>query len=192
MDRVSDMICNKMINAPLGKVYKRSVINKFGIRFPRGCSIAEDKSFNVVYALHIKSLALVSGCFYHYAGVALSSLSRTIRDADELEQQFVIGDNMISEALMLSELEEAYITKIKAAENFCKCRQVYSRAKRMKQRGACRKDILLGIKADCKELNREKLFYPNTVYCKKIYYPVKLRLYRLIYYVSMKLAEKAI
>lgn len=191
IEKVSNMICNKRINAPLGKVYKRSIIKEFEILFPEGCSIAEDRAFNISYAIHIKSLAVISGSFYCYAGNSQDSLSRTVRDVAELGQQFDVGDKMIKDALLSSDLEKKHLRQIEAAENFCKFRQVYSRAKRMKLRGADRKAILSGIKDDCRELNRDKLYYPNNVYCKKICLPVRLGLYWIIYFISIKLAEKA-
>ena len=62
----------------------------------------------------------------------------------------------------------------------------------MKLRGADKKEIMKGIREDCKEVNSKKMRYPKTNYCKKIYLPVKMRFYWLIYKVVMRLAESHI
>jgi len=189
--KTADMICRKQINPPIGKIYKRSILNTYNIRFPEGCSIAEDKAFNIVYALHVRSLKVVDDAFYHYSVTTQDSLSRKIRSVDELNDHFHIEQTMVDEALASSDLKIEHIERIREAENFCSCRQVYSRAKRMKLRGANKKTILSGIREDCKEINKNKLRYPKTIYCKKIYLPVKFKQYWLIYMVAMKLAERA-
>ena len=189
--KISDMICKKQINGPVDKVYKRSIINEFQIRFPEQCSIAEDRAFNISYALHIKSL-MVTDEYYYYAVVTSNdSLSRTVRSTDELLQQFGIEDDYISSALSNCDLGEPYIKQIRAADNFCKCRQVYSRAKRMNLRGADKKAILSGIRKDCAEVNTCNYFYPKTIYCMKIYMPVKFKQYWFIYKVAMSLAKNS-
>ena len=189
--KVSDMITKKKINGPVSKIYKREILNKYDIRFPIGCSISEDRAFNIAYTLHITSLRILDAVFYYAVTSGEESLSRTIRSAEELEYHFGIETDYLNNAFASSNLEDKYLRQIKAANNFCDCRQVYSRAKRMKLRGASKKEIMAGIRADCKEMNTKKMTYPSTVFCMKIYMPVKLRLYRLIYEVAMKLAQNA-
>lgn len=189
--KIAEMICKKQINAPLGKVYKRRILNEKDVRFPEGCDIAEDRAFNLKYALNINSILVASLGFYNYTEELQDSLSRTIRSTEELAHHFAIEREYIIQSLESSDLDEFNMNQIIAAENFCACRQVYSRAKRMILRGASRKDIISGIRSDCQEMNSRKLQYPKTLYCKKIYIPVKLRMYRLIYEVAKKLAQRA-
>ena len=189
--KIAEMICKKQINAPLGKVYKRRILNEKDVRFPEGCDIAEDRAFNLKYALNINSILVASLGFYNYTEELQDSLSRTIRSTEELAHHFAIEREYIIQSLESSDLDEFNMNQIIAAENFCACRQVYSRAKRMILRGASRKDIISGIRSDCQEMNSRKLHYPKTLYCKKIYIPVKLRMYRLIYEVAKKLAQRA-
>lgn len=189
--KISDLICRKQINAPIGKVYRREIMNINHICFPEGCSIVEDKVFNIAYALHIQNLRVLDDSFYHYVVTSQDSLSRSVRSAEELNEQFDIGSKALDEALCSSNLEKKYLDRIREAENFCCCIQVYSRAKRMKLRKATKEEIFSGIRNDCKEVNKKKMHYPKTNYCRKIYMPVKLRQYWLIYKVAMKLAERA-
>lgn len=189
--KISEMICKKQINGPVAKVYKRELLNKYSVRFPIGCSISEDRAFNIIYSLHIRSLKLVNEQFYFATISSNDSLSRTVRSVEELGQHFGVEADAINTAMKSVDLDNKYIQQIKKAENFCACRQVYSRAKRMILRGASRKDIISGIRSDCQEMNSRKLHYPKTLYCKKIYIPVKLRMYRLIYEVAKKLAQRA-
>ena len=188
---VSDMITKKRINGPVSKVYKREILNCNQIRFPVGCSISEDRAFNIAYSLYITSMRVLDRSFYYAVTSGEESLSRTIRSVDELAYHFRIEEKYLNHAYATSGLEDRYLRQIKAADNFCSCRQVYSRAKRMKLRGASKKEIMKGIREDCKEMNDQKLEYPKTNFCRKIYLPVKLRLYWLIYAVSMKLAKSA-
>lgn len=186
---VSDMITKKRINGPVSKIYKRKILNDHRIRFPVGCSISEDRAFNIAYTLHISSMRVLDSSFYNAVTSGEESLSRTIRSVEELAYHFGIEEEYLNHAYVTSGLDDKYLRQIKAADNFCTCRQVYSRAKRMKLRGASRKEIMKSIRNDCKEMNAQKLEYPKTNFCRKIYLPVKLRLYWLIYAVSMKLAK---
>ena len=188
---VSDMITKKKINGPVSKIYKRKILNSSQIRFPVGCSISEDRAFNIAYTLHISSMRVLDRSFYYAVTSGEESLSRTIRSVEELAYHFSIEEEYLNHAYATSGLKDKYLSQIKAADNFCTCRQVYSRAKRMKLRGASKKEILKGIRKDCKEMNDQKMEYPKTNFCRKIYLPVKLRLYWLIYAVSMKLAKSA-
>lgn len=190
--KISDMICKKQVNAPWGKLYKREIINTNNIRFPENCNIAEDRAFNIAYCLHIHSMKVTEEHYYYVDRTRDNSLSRTVRSTEELNQHFDIETKYLESAISCSNLEERYIDQIIAANNFCECRQVYSRAKRMKLRGADKKDIIKGIRKDCKEVNSKKMVYPKTNYCRKIYLPVKMRFYWLIYKVVMRLAESPI
>lgn len=188
---VSDMITKKRINGPVSKIYKRDLLNCHQIRFPVGCSISEDRAFNIAYALHISSMKVSNSSFYFAVTSGEESLSRMIRSVEELAYHFSIEKTYLNQAYSTSGLEDKYLRQIKAADNFCACRQVYSRAKRMKLRGASKKEIMEGIRDDCKEMNAQNLEYPKTNFCRKIYLPVKMRLYKLIYVVSMRLAKSA-
>ena len=51
---VSDM-CQKHINSPTGMFYKRQIIEKNAVRFKEDIEVGEDRTFNIQYALNIKS-----------------------------------------------------------------------------------------------------------------------------------------
>ncbi|MCI5648703.1 MAG: glycosyltransferase [Fusicatenibacter sp.] len=48
------------------KWYRRDVIERYRIRFPKQLSLGEDFAFNAEYFQHVKKIALLSDCFYQY------------------------------------------------------------------------------------------------------------------------------
>lgn len=190
LDKVSQLICNKAINPPMAKLYKNRILSSAAVRFPDGCNIAEDRAFNILYALHIHSINVSEKAFYYYSVENSNSLSRKVRSAEELSENFSIAEKAIQAGLQKAEVSEKKRDAFRRALNFCSCRAVYSNAKRMKLRGASSKDVLIGIRKDVREMNRKKLKYPKTAFCFLISMPVKLRLCWLVYLISARLAKR--
>lgn len=51
---------------PCGKLYKKEIIDRYGIRFPEDMKVAEDFVFFAMYALHVKSFYAISDVLYFY------------------------------------------------------------------------------------------------------------------------------
>lgn len=67
---------NTMLGYPWNKVYKKSIIDEFGIRFPEDLRFGEDIFFNCDYLRHVCTMNVLSDCLYHYnnySGVRLTS-----------------------------------------------------------------------------------------------------------------------
>lgn len=50
----------------VNKLYKRSIIEKYNIRFHSNLNIAEDELFCIEYCSHIQSLNVIPASYYHY------------------------------------------------------------------------------------------------------------------------------
>lgn len=48
------------------KVFRRDIIERFGIRFVDQLSISEDEVFTLAYCIHIQSLKIIESPLYHY------------------------------------------------------------------------------------------------------------------------------
>lgn len=67
---------NVMLGYPWNKVYKKSIIDEFNIRFPEDLRFGEDIFFNCDYLRHVTRVNVLSDCLYHYnnySGARLTS-----------------------------------------------------------------------------------------------------------------------
>lgn len=51
---------------PCGKLYKKEIIDRYGVRFPEDMKVAEDYVFFAMYALHVKSFYAIPDVLYFY------------------------------------------------------------------------------------------------------------------------------
>lgn len=92
-----------------------------------GASIAEERAFNIKYALHINTLRIIDTVLYCVCLENEGSLSRKkINDLDE--QMKIVGED-INSALLKSELSHNDKQVIINALNFGKYRTIYKKAK---------------------------------------------------------------
>ena len=68
---------NKIIDngCPVGKLFKREILEKYEIEFPNEISFHEDHVFVLKYINHVSKLYLVSGAYYHYMKIGEVTLS---------------------------------------------------------------------------------------------------------------------
>lgn len=74
-DNISNILSNIELGYSVGKLYKRSILNKNNIRFDESISFAEDAIFIREYILNINSIAEVGEANYHYVRANMESLS---------------------------------------------------------------------------------------------------------------------
>ena len=86
--RIIDDICSKELNGPVAKVYRRDIIERHGIRFPIGASVAEDRAFNISYSIHVNSYLISERVIYCVNTQNGQSLSR--KQYADLDVQFQI------------------------------------------------------------------------------------------------------
>ena len=69
------------LNTVCNKLFKREVIQRFNIRFPKGVALGEDGFFNINYFSNAESLMYINYCGYHYREVE-GSATRNIFEKD--------------------------------------------------------------------------------------------------------------
>lgn len=186
-DKISDLMCRKVISGPVTKIYKKSIIDKYQICFPEGVSIAEDRTFNIKYALHIKSLRVIDVPLYYVSLDNETSLSR--RKKEHFGEQAEIVRKDIDKAIAecnLTDNEKQYFID---ALNFGECRVAYTYAKMFWQANDKRGVRIKKIKQLCRDINSRHYSYPKTRYCKLITLPVRLELAWMIDAMAWKLTH---
>lgn len=185
--KLSDLICKKIINGPVTKIYKKSIIDEYQIKFPINASIGEDRAFNIKYSLYIKSLQVDNTPIYFCSLDNENSLSRRKKEKFQ-EQSQVIRKDIYFE-LLNSQSFEVRKRHIINALNFGECRVVYTYAKMSWQAKESRSERIKKIKELCKEINSHNYIYPKTKYCQLITLPVRLELVWLIDVIAWKLTH---
>jgi len=166
-------ICDKSLNSPWAKVYRRDLIEKNQIRFPLGISIAEDRLFNMEYALHVQSYKTLDTIGYYLSLDNEQSLSRRKNNLDAQDKLFHDAfEAMIARSSASPERKD----QIRRARDFGSCRGIYAKAKYMHRERRQLPERIRAIHASCRELNRSHLKMPNTRYCKLISLPIRWNL----------------
>ena len=172
MPKIIDDICTKDLNAPWAKIYKRSVLEAHGIRFPLGVSIAEDRAFNIRYSMYIQNYLISDRMFYYVNIENEQSLSR--KKHPDLTEQFRIADRYTENAIQEADIPEAEKELYRRAVHFGTCRSVYKKAKDLRREGVGWFGRQKALWRRCREINRRRLRYPSTRYCRLITLPVRL------------------
>ncbi len=176
-DVLQQAVCDKSLNSPCAKVYRRDLIEKNHIRFPLGISIAEDRIFNIEYALQIQSYMTMNIIGYYATLDNDHSLSRGKNDKEIQAQRFRTAfEAMIARSNGSPQRKVMF----KRAVNFGYCRTVYHDAKLLIQDhvGWLSRQIRIGKR--CDEINKMHMKYPRILYCTIITLPVRLRMTWLI------------
>lgn len=187
MPRVVGAICSKSINTPWAKQYRRSIIEEHQLRFPVGASVAEDRVFNICYSFYIDSLQFSDKVLYCVDTGNENSLSR--KRHSDLNKQFAVTRQFFEDRLNDAPIPESEKEQYRRAVNFGSCRYIYHEAKLLHadKVGWLKRQIEIGRL--CDSINRRHLKYPDTRYCRKITFPVRLRLTWLIDAIAWKLTR---
>ena len=173
LPKIIDDICSKALNGPVAKVYNREILDREQIRFPLGASVAEDRAFNIHYSLFVERY-LISDCIAYFVNTENeNSLSR--KHHEDLQEQFQIADSYTENAIQSAELPESEKDLYRRAINFGKCRSIYKFAKDLYSAKVGWLHRQLALWKRCKEINRRRMNYPKTKYCRLIVLPVQLR-----------------
>lgn len=187
LEKISDLICRKIINGPCTKVYKREIIEKYKIEFTVDTSIAEDRAFNIKYALHVKSLNIIESPIYYVSLENPNSLSRGKQK--NLDEQLKRSSDDIFKSISDSELSESSRRIFIDAINFGRCRVIYKKAKDMHRENVAWSIRIQEIKRFCKDINKCHLSYPRTRYCRMISLPIRWELAWIIDVMAWKLTH---
>lgn len=165
--------CDKALNAPWGKVYRRDLIEEGRIRFPLGISIAEDRLFNMEYALRVQSYATLDRIGYYFSLENDQSLSRRRNDMDTQGRRYHEAfEAMIVRSGGSPERKEL----IRRAFDFGVCRGIYARAKNLHREDIPFPKRIRKIRELCREINDRGLKLPDTRYCRLVSLPIRWNL----------------
>lgn len=171
---LSESMCRKHINKPSDKVYKRDVIERYQMQFLPGLSVGEDRTFNVEYALHSRSICVIDKPLYYISLENDQSLSRKKRN--DLDEQTLLAAAHIREAARYAALSESERELIDQSVNFDILRTVYTKAKYLYRTKSSWTIRIREIGHYCRDINKQNFAYPNTRFCKLICLPVRWRL----------------
>jgi len=186
---VGKLIENKKINGPVAKIYKKEIIDKYGIHFTEGAFVAEDRAFNITYAMHIDTIRLIDNSLYNCCLDTGESLTRKVRHYEEFENSFKLSNEQIENELNISTMEDEKKKIITKSLNFCRYRKLYSDSKRMTKSNVSFRERVAITKSECIKINEEKLDFPRTGFGYLIVIPVKLKMAVLINAVGTYLAR---
>lgn len=170
--RIIDEICSKVINSPCAKIYRRDILEREGLRFPLGASVAEDRALNIRYSMSMQSYLISDRVVYYVNTENPESLSR--KRHPDLPAQFKITGEYVRQAILRAELPEAEKEQYRRAYNFGVCREIYKDAKDLRREGISWFERQRPLWKKCREINRKGMRYPSTTYCRKITLPVRL------------------
>ena len=170
---IIDGICRKLLNPPWAKVYRRQILEAQSIRFPVGVSIAEDRAFNIRYSMYISKYLVSDRIGYYVNTENEASLSR--KRYNDLAEQFQISGEYVQRSIREAEIPEAEKELYRRAYNFGVCRTIYKDAKDLRRDGVGWVVRQKTLWKRCGEMNRRKMRYPRTRYCRLITLPVRLR-----------------
>ena len=185
--RIIDEICTKVINSPCAKIYRREILEREGLRFPLGASVAEDRALNIRYSMSMQNYLISDRVVYYVNTESPESLSRK-RHAD-LSRQFAVTGNYVMTAIREAELPQAEKELYLRAYQFGVCRGIYKDAKELRQDRVGWLGRQRALWKKCREINRKGMRYPATAYCRKITLPVRLYQTWLIDLVARRLLQ---
>lgn len=74
-----DLNSKFLLYAPHEKLYRKEIIDRCDVHFPVDCAYGEDLQFNYAYLEHVKNIAQVAECDYHYRIIGSGTLSSKFR-----------------------------------------------------------------------------------------------------------------
>ena len=171
-ERIVDEINKSTINGPVTKAYKREILERCSIRFNEKLSIAEDWSFNVIYALNVNSMCRIECPLYYVCTENENSLSRRVIPNYYEQHEASVTDvrAALDSCPLGSEEKKPIIRRI----NFGEYRAIYTRAKILHRQKMSFSQRMKTLRTMCKAVNAQKYEIPNTGKCRLISLPVKL------------------
>lgn len=104
-----------LLYAPHEKLYCRDIITEYNILFPVDCAYGEDLQFNYAYLEHVRRIAQVAECDYHYRIIGSGSLSSKFRPnqfKQDYEQWQLLKDFYVRHDIWLSPAKELLYTRL--------------------------------------------------------------------------------
>ena len=185
--KLIETLYKKKSNGPVAKVFRRSLIEAHGIRFPEDMEVGEDRAFYMHYSLFMRSFCVSAHPIYIVNTENEQSLSRKHRD--DLDEQTAHMNAYLEAAMQRSGVPEAERAEYQKALNYDRLRMVYSKAKALHREKLPLTKRLKTLHGYCRDLNRLNLAYPNSRYCRLTSLPVRRNLALVIDAMAWKLTR---
>lgn len=185
--KLIETLYKKKSNGPVAKVYRRSIVEAHGIRFPEDMEVGEDRAFYMHYSLFMRSFCVSAHPIYVVNTENEQSLSRKHRD--DLDEQTAHLNTYLEAAMQRSGVPEAERAEYQKALNYDRLRMVYSKAKALHREELSMIKRLKTLRGYCRDLNRLNLAYPDSRYCRFTSLPVRWNLVLVIDAMAWKLAH---
>lgn len=185
--KLIETLYKKKSNQPWAKVYRRSHIGKNKIRFPEDIEVGEDRAFYIHYSLYMSSFCISDHPICVVSTENEQSLSRKQRD--DLDEQTAHLNAYLEAAMQRGDVPEAERLEYQKALNYDRLRMVYSKAKTLQRKKLPLTQRLKALHGYCRDLNRLKLAYPDSRYCRLTSFPVRWNLALVIDAMAWKLTH---
>lgn len=103
---------HEKLNTVCNKLFKREIMQRFNIRFPKGVALGEDGFFNINYFSNAESLMYIDYCGYHYREVE-GSATRNIFEKDYFNRALEVYNEEIP-SIYYSYFKDEYLKELKA------------------------------------------------------------------------------
>ncbi len=169
-DKVSDMLGKGLMYSLCTKMFKRSLIEEYGLSMLTDISISEDMNFIFRYVLNIKSIAGVTDIIYRVTVDNSASLSRGKREfvADHLYIATTSMFDALEKSGLPKDVKDKYYTRLSWMYYRC----VYSFAKEIGKFDISPKEKKRKLKAVCEKYNNGNI-KPVGRKCKLFAFPVR-------------------
>ena len=185
--KLIETFCEKKSNGPVAKVYSRSIVETHHIRFPEDMEVGEDRAFYIHYSLYINSFCISEHAIYIVNTENESSLSRKHRD--DLDEQTARLNTYLGNAIQRSSIPSEERAEYLKAMNYDCLRMIYAKAKTLHRDNVRFFRRLKLLRGYCRDLNRQKHKYPDSLYCRVTSLPVRWGLVHVIDAMAWKLTR---
>ena len=185
--KLIETLYKKKSNGPVAKLYKTSIVQQRGIRFPEDMEVGEDRAFYIHYSLYMSSFCVSEHPIYVVSTENDHSLSRKQRK--DLDEQTARLNAYLEAAMQRSGLPEAERAEYQKALNYDRLRMVYSKAKTLHRQQIPFSRRIKTLHGYCRELNSLQLVYPDSRYCRLTSLPVRRNLALVIDAMAWKLTR---
>lgn len=184
--KAAELLCHRRLNSPVGKVYRRALIEENGICFPEELTLGEDGIFNLRYLMHADSYRVLPEPIYWVYAESFRSLSR--RRHPTLDAELETFTDIATQLVDQSNLEPEEKELLRQAINFDELRNIYTKVKLFHRYGMRLPERWRNIGMLCRTQNRKHSSYPAALYTRMLALPIQLHLTPLVDLIGWKMA----
>lgn len=168
-EKIDAALRKYMFSSLFARSYKKSIIQKYDLRFQSELAIGEDQVFTFAYAMHVNTLVSTSMILYQAVLDNKESLSRKRRDY--LTEQLLLVNSSMHQVLTSVKLSTETIEIYRSALAWVYYRSVYSACRELLKYDMNRQERRKKIKMICNQYADKKIRAMDAK-CKIIAFPV--------------------